>query len=50
MEERRLIEAPLREREARYRSLFEGSPISLWEEDFSRLKTHVDSLKDFRDR
>ncbi|HSO20345.1 MAG TPA: ATP-binding protein, partial [Desulfosarcina sp.] len=29
----------------RYRALFEDSPISLWEEDFSRLKRHFDQLK-----
>jgi signal transduction histidine kinase len=31
--------------EMRYRALFEDSPISLWEEDFSRLKQHFDHLK-----
>ena len=31
--------------EMRYRALFEDSPISLWEEDFSRLKRHFDQLK-----
>jgi PAS domain S-box-containing protein len=43
----------LRESEARYRSLFEDSPISIWEEDFSEIKTYLDRLrregiKDFR--
>jgi PAS domain-containing protein len=28
----------LKRSELRYRALFENSPISLWEEDFSRLK------------
>jgi PAS domain S-box-containing protein len=43
--EQEQIEMALREGEARYRSLFEDSPISLWEEDFSAVKTHLDSLK-----
>lgn len=30
----------------RYRSLFEDSPISLWEEDFSQVKVYLDSLQD----
>jgi signal transduction histidine kinase len=35
----------LQNSELRYRSLFEDSPISLWEEDGSALKTHLDSLR-----
>jgi diguanylate cyclase (GGDEF)-like protein/PAS domain S-box-containing protein len=35
----------LRENEMRYRSLFEDSPISLWEEDFSQLKLEIDRFK-----
>lgn len=35
----------LKENEMRYRSLFEDSPISLWEEDFSELKKEIDKLK-----
>ncbi len=51
--ERRWAEEALKQSEARYRSLFEDSPISLWEEDFSAIKTYLDSLrasgvKDFR--
>ena len=38
-------EEDLRHSELRYRALFEDSPISLWEEDFSRLKLHFDQLK-----
>jgi PAS domain S-box-containing protein len=34
-----------RESEARYRSLFENSPISLWEEDFSAVKLRIDALR-----
>ena len=35
----------LKQSELRYRALFEDSPTSLWEEDFSRLKRHFDQLK-----
>jgi PAS domain S-box-containing protein len=35
----------LREGEARYRSLFEDSPISLWEEDLSAVKAYIDQLR-----
>jgi PAS domain S-box-containing protein len=35
----------LRASEARFRSLFEDSPISLWEEDGSQLKAHLDELR-----
>jgi PAS domain S-box-containing protein len=37
-------EQALRAREARYRSLFENSPIAMWEEDDSQLKAHLDEL------
>lgn len=30
--------------EARYRNIFESSPISLWEEDWSAVKQHLDRL------
>jgi signal transduction histidine kinase/CheY-like chemotaxis protein/PAS domain-containing protein len=30
--------------ETRYRDLFENSPISLWEEDFSQVKAYLDQL------
>lgn len=42
--ERQRAEAALRESEVRYRNLFEDSPISLWEEDWSGIKQHLDSL------
>jgi PAS domain S-box-containing protein len=34
------------ESETRYRGLFEDSPISLWEEDFTAVKVYIDQLKD----
>ncbi len=43
--ERHLAEGALQESEKRYRGLFEHSPISLWEEDFSSIKIHLDDLK-----
>ncbi len=44
----RQIEAKNRDlvvREARYRSLFENAPISLWEEDYSAVKQYLDQLR-----
>ncbi len=46
LEERLRVEAALRESEARYRSLFENTPISIWEEDFSEAKRHLDQFKE----
>jgi len=51
--DRKQVEKSLLESEERYHGLFEDSPISLWEEDFSGLKTYLDTLrqsgiKDFR--
>ncbi len=34
----------LEKREARYRNLYESSPISLWEEDWSAVKAHLNQL------
>lgn len=31
---------------SKYKSLFENSPISLWEEDFSEVKHYIDGLKE----
>jgi len=42
---RRLAENALRESEANYRSLFENSPISLWQEDLSRLPAYLAELR-----
>jgi signal transduction histidine kinase/CheY-like chemotaxis protein len=37
--------AALRESEERYRLVFENSPVSIWEEDFSGVKAFFDGLK-----
>ncbi|MBK8051160.1 MAG: PAS domain S-box protein [Anaerolineales bacterium] len=42
---RKAAEQALSESEARFRGLFENSPISLWEQDFSQVKLVVDSLR-----
>ncbi len=42
---RKRAEKALRESEDRYHRLFEDSPISLWEEDFSEVKTYIDNLR-----
>ncbi len=44
--ERKIVGDMLRESEHRYRSLFEDSPIALWEEDFSQVKKRLDVLKE----
>lgn len=43
--ERKMIEDALYASEARYRALFEDSPVSLWEVDSSELKICIDSLQ-----
>jgi len=43
--EHKKAEQVLGESEERYRRLFEDSPISLWDEDFSRVKSYIDTLK-----
>jgi PAS domain S-box-containing protein len=42
---RKQSEEALRESEIRYRGLFEDSPVSLWEEDFSVVKRHIEELR-----
>ncbi len=41
---RKQAEMLLRESESRYHSLFEDSPLSLWEEDWSRVKKYLDTV------
>ena len=43
--QRHEMEEKMRESEARYRRLFESSPVSLWEEDFSDAKKYLDQLR-----
>ena len=43
--EHRQASETLKENEKRYRSLFEDSPISLWEDDYSEVKRRLDELK-----
>ena len=43
--ERRQAEEALRESERRYRSIFQGAGVSIWEEDFSQVKAAIDELK-----
>ena len=43
--EQKMTEKALRENEAHLQSLFEFSPISIWEEDFSDVKDFLDQLK-----
>lgn len=42
---RRRVEEALRAGELRYRSLFEESPLALWEEDFSDIRRRLDDLR-----
>jgi PAS domain S-box-containing protein len=44
--EQQMAEFTLAESEKRYRSMFEDSSISLWEEDFSEAKKFIDDLRD----
>lgn len=43
--ERNLAQALLRESEKRHRSLFERSPIAIWEQDFSAVGAWLDGLR-----
>ncbi len=42
---RKQAEIALQDSELHYRTLFNESPIPLWEEDFSEVKKHIDKLK-----
>ncbi len=44
--ERKQTEEALKKSEAHYYQLFEDSPISLWEEDYSEVKKFIDHLKE----
>jgi len=44
--ERKQSEATLRASEERYRALFEESPISIWEEDYSEARQYLELLKE----
>jgi diguanylate cyclase (GGDEF)-like protein/PAS domain S-box-containing protein len=41
---RKLAEEAVRESETRYKTLFENSPVALWEEDFSQVVAGVDGI------
>jgi two-component system, sensor histidine kinase and response regulator len=43
---RKSVEVALEENEQRYRSLFDDSPISIWEEDFSAVKKYIDEIRE----
>ena len=43
--DRKEMEEALRQSEQRYSGLFENSPVSLWEEDFSKVKDCIDGLR-----
>ncbi|MCP4763630.1 MAG: PAS domain S-box protein [archaeon] len=52
--QKKLNQLKIKEDESRYRNLFDNSPISLWEEDFSEVKKYIEKLKsrgihDFRE-
>jgi len=44
--ERTRIGEKLEDSESRYRSLFENSPVSLWEQDHSEIKNYIDGLRE----
>ena len=43
--QRKRAEAELRESERRHRHIFQAAGVSIWEEDFSRVKAAIDALK-----
>src|SRR3989440_3928918 len=44
--EQKRAEAEVRDSEARYRYIFQSTGVSIWEEDFTRVKGAIDELKD----
>lgn len=44
--ERKQAETALLQSQARYQDLFDNSPVSLWEEDFSLVKQRIDALRE----
>jgi PAS domain S-box-containing protein len=42
--DRQMAEAAMKQSEAHYRTLFESSPIAIWEEDHSQLKKRLDQI------
>ena len=46
---RKQAEVALSESDKRFRNLFESSPVSIWEEDFSKIKAYLDELKEVVD-
>jgi PAS domain S-box-containing protein len=44
--ERKIADQSAQRSEEHFRNLFESSPISIWEEDFSGINTYIDSLQD----
>ena len=42
---RKQVEEALRKSEQRYRALFEDVPVPIWEQDFSEVKKHLETLK-----
>ncbi|MDQ3007089.1 MAG: response regulator, partial [Chloroflexota bacterium] len=45
-QKRREVDQALQESNARFRSLFENTPVAIWEEDFSAVKAYLDHLRD----
>jgi len=43
--DRKIAQQELKESEKNYRDLFENSPISLWEQDYSEIKNYIDKLQ-----
>ncbi|MHA2356118.1 MAG: PAS domain S-box protein [Candidatus Thorarchaeota archaeon] len=44
--ERKAVEEAVYQSEQRYRNLFDNSPVSMWEEDFTAVKAWLDNLRE----